>query len=35
MQAGEHGSKVLWTGDEKTNEYWKAMLGFLKPHKTI
>ena len=30
MQAGEHGSKVLWTGDEKTNEYWKAMLGFLK-----
>jgi alpha/beta superfamily hydrolase len=30
LQAGEHGSKVLWAGDEKTNEYWRAMLGFLK-----
>jgi len=29
-QAGEHGSKVLWLGDEKTNEYWKAMLAFIK-----
>ena len=29
-QSGEHGAKVLWTGDEKTNEYWKAMLQFLK-----
>jgi dienelactone hydrolase len=29
-QAGEHGAKVLWTGNEKTNEYWKAMLLFLK-----
>jgi len=27
---GEHGSKVLLVGDEKTNEYWKAMMLFLK-----
>ncbi len=29
-QAGEHGASVLWKGDDKTNEYWKAMLAFLK-----
>lgn len=27
---GDHGSKVLWVGDEKNNEYWKAMMLFLK-----
>jgi dienelactone hydrolase len=30
LQDGEHGAKVLSTGDATTNEFWKAFMDFLK-----